>query len=469
MSLFRCSVFASCAFLAALLPGCVESDEDGAEGAGGTTGDSGGATAPGGSGGSAGGSGGSRPDSSGRGGASQNGSSSGHGGTSTGGTHTGGSSSPPNQGGTGGSTLRSAGSTSSSTNQGGTGGSSPTSTNTGGSGGTNSSESAAVALRDGRFDTSEATRPTFGWSGSALVARFQGTGAVARIEGSPNQFTVVLDGKVSSTILKVVSGTSQYTVASGLTAGMHDIVIARRTEGSQGPSRFVGLDITGGQLLPPPARPDRRIELYGDSISAGYGLDGEGPNCAFTPDTENHYLTYAAIAARTLNAELHSNAWSGIGMYRNFGQTGPSADAMPAIYARTIPDRNKNDWDFASWHPHVVVINLGTNDMNKGDPGEPFRKAYLEFVRSLHQKHPEAFFVLSIGPMLGGADLTTMTAHLQYVIDTMASEGFTKMSRLVFPTHTENDGLGCDWHPGPATNAKMATQLVNELKTKLNW
>ena len=326
-----------------------------------------------------------------------------------------------------------------------------------------------VALRDGRFDVTDAARPQFGWSGAALVARFQGTGAVARIDGSPNQFTVIIDGTVSSTILKVVSGTSQYTVASGLAAGTHDIVIARRTEGNQGPSRFSGLDITGGQLLAPPAAPDRRIELYGDSISAGYGLDGKGPNCAFTPDTENHYLTYAAIAARTLKAELHTNAWSGIGMYRNYGQAGPTSDNMPGVYARTIPDRSKNDWDFASWHPHVVVINLGTNDMNKGDPGEPFRKAYLDFVRTLHQKHPDAFFVLTIGPMLGGTELTAMTSHLQYVIDTMAAEGFAKMSRVIFPTQTEADGLGCDWHPGQSTNAKMATQLVTELKAKLNW
>jgi lysophospholipase L1-like esterase len=464
----------ACFFIASLLAGCEGGDDnggaagiDGGGGAlGGHGGDSSGDTGGNGGGGSSSAAAGQGGSTTNPGGSTSN--STNRTGGSTGTASTGGlsTSSTGKTGGMGGAsnTASPGGTTSTASRPGGTGGS----TSTGGTGGS-ATGPATVALRDGRFDITDATRPQFGWSGAALVARFQGTGAVARIDGSANQFTVIVDGNVSSTILKVVSGTSQYTVASGLTAGTHDIVIARRTEGNQGPSRFSGLDITGGQLLAPPAAPDRRIEIFGDSISAGYGLDGKGPNCAFTPDTENPYLTYGAITARALKAELHNNAWSGIGMVRNYGETAASSDAMPAIYARTIPDRTKNDWDFASWVPHVVVINLGTNDANKGDPGEPFRKAYLEFVRTLHQKYPSAAFVLTIGPMLGGAELTAISSHLQYVIDTMAAEGFTKMSRVVFPTQTEADGLGCDWHPGPAVNAKMATQLTNELKAKLNW
>jgi lysophospholipase L1-like esterase len=303
-----------------------------------------------------------------------------------------------------------------------------------------------------------------------MIARFQGTSATLRIDGSPNQFTVVLDGSVASQVLKVVSGTSQYTVASGLSAGTHDLVVWKRTEGNQGANRFLGLDVTGGQLLAAPAAPDRRIEIYGDSITAGYGMDGAGPNCPYTPDTENHYLTYAALTARTLNADLHAIAWSGIGMYRNYGVSGASADAMPAVYARTLTSQAASAWDFAKWQPHVVVVNLGTNDAStNGDPGTPYETAYLGFVRLLRQKYPAAHVLLTIGPMLDGANLTAIKGHLQNVIATRSSEGDAKMSFLEFPVQQQADGYGCDWHPSPATNTKMATLLTAELKTRLGW
>jgi len=340
----------------------------------------------------------------------------------------------------------------------------------GGASGTGGGGGPAGVRLVGRFDTTDATRPSFSWSGSAMVARFQGTSATLRIDGSPNQFTVVIDGNVASQILKVVSGTSQYPIATGLSAGTHDVVVWKRTEGNQGSNRFLGLDVTGGQLLAAGAAPARRVEIYGDSITAGYGMDGAGPSCPYTPDTENHYLTYAALTARTLNAELHAVAWSGIGMYRNYGVSGASADAMPAVYARTLASTATSTWDFAKWLPHAVVINLGTNDAStSGDPGTPYETAYLTFVRTLRQKYPDAHLLLTIGPMLDGANLTAIKTHLQKVIATRAGEGDTKMSFLEFPVQQQADGYGCDWHPSPATNAKMATLLTAELKARLGW
>lgn len=303
-----------------------------------------------------------------------------------------------------------------------------------------------------------------------MIARFQGTAATLRIDGSPNQFTVVVDGNVASQVLKVVSGTSQYAIASGLTAGTHDVVVWKRTEGTQGDNRFLGIDVTGGQLLAPPAAPDRRIEIYGDSITAGYGMDGAGPNCSFTPDTEDHYLTYAALTARALNADLHAIAWSGIGMYRNYGVSGASPDAMPAVYARILASQSTSTWDFSTWQPQAVVINLGTNDAStNGDPGTPYETAYLGFVRTLRQKYPTAYFVLTIGPMLDGDNLTAIRGHLKNVIATRSNEGDTRMSYLEFPVQQQADGYGCDWHPSPTTNAKMAPLLTAELKTRLGW
>jgi lysophospholipase L1-like esterase len=328
---------------------------------------------------------------------------------------------------------------------------------------------ASVRLQ-GRIDATDATKPGFSWSGSAMFARFQGTGASLRIDGSPNQFAVIIDGTVISPVLKVIKGTTQYALATGLAPGIHDLVVWKRTEGNQGPNRFLGLDITGGGLQAPPAAPERRIEVYGDSISAGYGLDGPDQNCAWSPDTENHYLTYAAITSRELGADLHVIAWSGIGMYRNFGMSDASLAAMPYVYARTIADQSSSTWGFASWQPHVVIVNLGTNDASTiGDPGTPYETAYLGFLRALRQKYAETFFVLTIGPMLDGSNLTAIRGHIQKVMSTRGSEGDTKLSYLEFPVQQQSDGLGCDWHPSAKTHAKMANLLTAELRTRLGW
>src|SRR5450631_2864716 len=184
----------------------------------------------------------------------------------------------------------------------------------------------------GRFNLTDKSGPSFGWSDSAIFARFGGTGATLRMDGSPNQFQVVIDGTALPSVLKVVSGTTQYQVATGLSAGTHELIVWKRTEGNQGDNRFLGLDVVGGQLLTASPAPDRRIEVYGDSITAGYGLDGQ--NCSgYQQDKQNSYLTYAAVAARALSAELHAVAWSGIGMYRNYNEAGPSTENMPAVYA----------------------------------------------------------------------------------------------------------------------------------------
>ncbi len=324
----------------------------------------------------------------------------------------------------------------------------------------------------GRFDHMDSTPAAFDWSGSAIIARFNGTGASLRMDGSPNQFAVLIDGIMSTTVLKVTGSSSTYQVASGLAAGTHDLVIWKRTEGNWGSNNFRGVDITGGQLVSAPAHPGRRVEIYGDSISAGYGLDGQYP-CTASQDNQNHYLTYGAVAARTLAAELHTTAWSGIGMYRNYGEDGPSAGAMPAVYDRILASSASsasNAWNFASWQPDAVVINLGTNDFSsKGDPGTPYDTAYLSFVRNLRQKYANAFIVASIGPMLDGANLDAARKHLQAVITTRAGEGDSKMSYLEFPTQSSSDGLGCDYHPSATTNAKMATLLVAELQKQLSW
>jgi len=210
-----------------------------------------------------------------------------------------------------------------------------------------------------------------------------------------------------------------------------------------------------------------RLEVIGDSISAGYGNEGTNP-CQFTAATENQYLSYEAIAARAVDAELFTEAWSGIGMLHSY--EGSTTDQMPVRYLRTLPERATSAWDFGKFVPEAVVINLGTNDFSKGDPGADFQTAYLKFVSDLRGHYPSARFFLAVGSMLSGDSYTKAAAYLKAVIDARASAGDKNLTLLEFGSQDGNaDGLGCDYHPSLKTHQKMADKLIAALKADLGW
>lgn len=317
----------------------------------------------------------------------------------------------------------------------------------------------------GRFDQSKPDAPVFAWPGTAIALRFTGTAiGVTLTDTGGNVFEVVLDG--NHTVLTLQSGMKKYMLGTGLAAGAHDLLLHRRTEASFSETTFNGFDVPSSAYLPATV-PTRRLEVIGDSISAGYGNEGTLP-CQFTAATENHYLTYEAIAARSLNAELYTEAWSGIGMLHNYD--GSTVDQMPVRYLRTLPERANSTWDFSKYVPHAVVINLGTNDFSKGDPGPDFQTAYLKFVTDLRGRYPAARLFLAIGTMLSDDSYTKALAYLKAVIDARSSAGDKNLTLLEFGTQDGNaDGLGCDYHPSLKTHQKMADKLVAALKADMGW
>lgn len=318
----------------------------------------------------------------------------------------------------------------------------------------------------GRFNVTKPTESAFEWSGSAISLRFTGTEvSVTLTDSASNVFEVVLDGKISN--FTTLSGSKKYPLASALSNGPHDLLLYRRTEPLFGDTTFNGFDLSADAYLPGPPLPKHRLEVIGDSISAGYGNEGTFP-CSFVAATENQYLSYEALAARTLGAELYTEAWSGIGMLRNNG--GETTNTMPQRYPRTLPAKDSTaTWDFSKYIPEAVVINLGTNDFSKGDPGMAFQSTYTTFVGSLRGYYPKARFYLAVGPMLSGTNYASAKNYLNAVIAARSGAGDTNLALLEFGTQDSADGLGCDYHPSLATHQKMSLKLVAALKADLGW
>lgn len=320
----------------------------------------------------------------------------------------------------------------------------------------------------GRVDTSDAAGARFAWSGTGIVARFSGTELAVRMNGA-QQYTVLIDGELQP---KLTTTGGADVLASGLSDGEHDVEVHRRTEANQGESQFLGFELGAGELLAPPPAPERRIEIIGDSISAGYGNEGADMSCPFSPDTENHYLTYGAIAARNVDAELVTVAWSGKGVVCNYGDDATSCtDPMPLYYGRTLPNRADSTWDFSRYQPQAVVINLGTNDMSTtSDPSEQeFTRAYADLLARVRTAYPDALILCTVGPLLNGADLTTARAYIAAAVLQRVSAGDDAVQTFELAPTNASDGYGCDYHPSLRTHEIMAEALTTALRAELGW
>src|SRR5262249_27432726 len=155
-----------------------------------------------------------------------------------------------------------------------------------------------------------------------------------------NVFQVVIDGEIKKVLrTDKTKGESVYMLAEGLPDTTHDISLHRRTEAKVGEAVVFGFDAMGpeARMLPPPVPLERRIETIGDSISTGYGNEGPGGACGYANTEQNEYATYGAIAARNLNAEHTTIAWSGKTIHE-----------MGEYFDKALPGRSDGPhWDFS--------------------------------------------------------------------------------------------------------------------------
>lgn len=329
----------------------------------------------------------------------------------------------------------------------------------------------------GRFDTRDPAGPRFAWPGTAIAATFEGTGIQARLtDTGTNYLTVVIDGGAPTVVATSGNGKT-YTLASNLPAGQHTLVLTKRTEADVGVEQLVALSPQGGALVPSPDPFARRIEYVGDSITCGYGDLGVGPGCSFSADTEDETVAYGDLAATALDAQQTVIAYSGKGMYREYG--GSTTNQMPVLFDLTLPDDPTSTWGFTAPPPDVVVINLSTNDFSEGDPGNAFVQAYSMFIQALRQHYPSAYVICALSPMLADPNYTIASGYIDGVVQQVRAAGDARVSMLDVPaeggssfgfaTQLASAGYGCDYHPSPTTHRLMGAQLAAGIAGVAGW
>jgi len=330
----------------------------------------------------------------------------------------------------------------------------------------------------GRWDTGDPSVARAAWPAAAFAFAFSGTSLRLELEdealadGTPDDdwLAIAIDGRELAP-LALSQGRHTYEIARGLAPGMHAISAAKRTEAEVGAIGLRGITLDpGASLGPRPAAPARVVEMVGDSISTGFGIEGKSAECPFTAATEDATRTWGALAARDLGADVWIAAWKGKGVLRNDDPSDP--DTLPKLYERLRPGDPGSSYAY-SVHPDVVVLNVGTNDFARtAPPDAEFRAAYAAFVARLRALHPDAFLVLALGPMLfdeGEINFRTLVRNaIGATIADRRRQGDARIEMIELWADPA-DGVGCQVHPNRVTHRRMADELVRLLEAKLGW
>jgi lysophospholipase L1-like esterase len=329
----------------------------------------------------------------------------------------------------------------------------------------------------GRFDLSNPKKASFAWSGSSIRARFEGKKCFLKFKNhsESNYFAVFIDNVEKPIVLELNEEQEVYEVASNLSEGEHDILIFKQTEARCGVVDFLGFELEKNKrLVPFEQKKQLKIEFIGNSITCGYGNEAQAANEKFKTETENHYLSFASITARKLNAEHFTIAYSGKGLVRNYGLT--TDQIIPKIYTKIYPQSSK-DWGFKQWIPDAVVICLGTNDLaNSKIDSTLFVNKYVDFVSQIRSNYADATIFLLNSPMLvnfkkgkeAKDDFSPRQTLENYIQSTLAILEDQDLKKLHYfaPSQQGKYGYGAMWHPSLKQHEVTAEELSEFMKKK---
>ena len=322
---------------------------------------------------------------------------------------------------------------------------------------------------------------SFDWTGVYTKVRFQGNSLSLNVSDShKNYFNVWLDKDMSELPDKVISTFgndstivlfSQEEIRSILgkdkkaLKAPHQVILQKRTEGSQGKTTFKGF-ATDGIFLQADQPSERVMEFIGDSYTCGYGTEASNTE-RFSPETENQNLTYACMTARYFGAEQIVLAHSGMGISRNYNGK-YTDDNMVSRYLRVFDSDAEPAWDAASaaLKPDITVIYLGTNDFSTGlQPAQRvFVKNYIKLLSEIKDNYGKDHPILCIAPKHDPLQET----YIRSAIESSGLSGihFLPLSHSV---HNSVGDMGADGHPNGSGHRKIAFSVIPVVSTIMGW
>ncbi|MEA3048475.1 MAG: hypothetical protein QOG84_311 [Sphingomonadales bacterium] len=304
------------------------------------------------------------------------------------------------------------------------------------------------------------------WPATVFEAGFTGREAWFRVGAGEAILAVGVDGREVGRLVRPAAGL--YRIGR-IGRGRHRVRVQLVTESQCGTTRFGGFYASAGIRAAPLASARTAVEFIGDSHTVGYGNASPKRECTREEVWATTDATRAvpALLARRYGADVQVDAISGRGIVRNYG--GAAADTLPQAYPYALLD-NRYAWGNTGWRPQLIVVALGTNDFSTPlHAGEKwtdrealradFEARYLRFLQSLRATNPGAFLLIWIADT-GDGEIAREAGR---VASRMAEAG---ERRIAFVAIAGLALTGCDWHPSPADDRRIATALAGAIDAR---
>lgn len=345
---------------------------------------------------------------------------------------------------------------------------------------------------EGRIDFSKESGPLLVYPASSIRVRFRGSFLDALVTNYhaywENYMGVLVDGREhcvklnAEGITRIPLFREEPYASDG--EQVHEVLFFKRQDAChivQFHGFFADRDV---RLLSVPSYSPRRMEVYGDSVSAGEvseAVDYCGqPDPAHQGEYSNSYHSYAWIAARELDARLHNISQGGIALMDGTGYfMEPEQLGMETVFDKILYQpqilrdsprplgaggtREPVTWDFARYEPQVVLVAVGQNDAYPvdfcaediwGEQASRWRSRYAAFLNRLRGIYPGAHIIC----------MTTILHHHENwdrsIDDVCAGMGDSRIYHFTF----RENGRGTKGHIRRPEAEKMAAELVSYIR-----
>ncbi|MCR5358248.1 MAG: GDSL family lipase [Lachnospiraceae bacterium] len=249
---------------------------------------------------------------------------------------------------------------------------------------------------------------------------------------------------------------------------------------------------TDGEFQAPPAY-KYRLEFIGDSINSGEGSYGALTDEDWTAYCMSYSRTYVNRVGKLLNAQCRVMSQGGWGVFSGWDNN--RNHNIPRYYDRIcgLASGGANDrfgaakpYDFSSWIPDAILINLGTNDcsgfnqppftdpdtgavykLNKKEDGSFVKEdvklitdAAVNFLKTVRKNNPSSHIVWLYGML--GYDLSLYLADA--VNRYKAESGDKNVTYLQLPNVNEKT-VGARSHPGLKSHM-ITAEIISDYLTE---
>lgn len=318
----------------------------------------------------------------------------------------------------------------------------------------------------GRIDFSNPKAPRFWAAGVYVSTIFSGTFCDIEVRDEVlygtyhNYLEISIDGKEPLRI-QTSGKQNKIRVAEGLAPGNHTLVISKGTEAIIGSLEFVGVYCES--LRKSPVQYKRKMEFIGDSITSGMGSFTSQIPCDRGQWYDQHsaWYSYAAIAARRLQADYYLTSESGIGLIHSCCD---KPFTMPRVFNKVNLAKDSLEWGFSHYQPDVVTICLGQNDGIQDSL--KFTDAYVKFITTIRKLYPAAQIVCLTSPMADVPLRKALSKYLGGIVQYCNAHGEMKVDTYTF---TKSYNAGCGAHPDKADHLEIGNELADFVKKIMKW